>query len=143
MQFLIRYKSFEHNLIYLSVRHCMKKDQRIYNHINSEDWWWNIQDHLNENNTVISLFLASDKIMLTQYHEDKTVWLIYLIIKNLNNKYYKIISKFVLILIKFIFLAFNRENKDLKNELYHETLIIIIKYKCFFIFLNLNICWLV
>ena len=143
MQFLIKYKSFEHDLTYLSVRHCTEKDQRIYNHMSSEDWWWNIQDHLNENDTVISLLLASDKIMLTQHHEDKTVWSIYLIIKNLSNKYYKIILKSALILIEFILLVFNKKDRNLKNKLYYQVLIIIMKYRCFFIFLSLNICWLV
>ena len=37
VQFLIRYRSFEHDLTYVSVRHCIQKDQRIYNHMSSEN----------------------------------------------------------------------------------------------------------
>jgi hypothetical protein len=140
VQFLIGYKPFEHDLTYSPVRHRTEEGQRIYNHMSSGDWWWNIQDHLDEDATVVPLLLASDKTMLTQHHGDKAAWPIYLTIGNLSNECRRTASKPALILIGFIPLASNGEDRGLKGELYHQALAIIMERRCLSIFLSLNIC---
>ncbi len=51
-------------------------------HINI--WWWNTQALIFEDDTIVSILLATDKIMLTQYHKNKFAWFVYIIVDNLN-----------------------------------------------------------
>ncbi len=47
-------------------------------------WWWNTQALISEDDTIISVLLTTEKIMLTQHYEDKFAWSVYIIIDNLN-----------------------------------------------------------
>ncbi len=79
-----------------------------------------------EDDTIVSILLTTDKIMLTQHHEDKFAWSVYIIIDNLNQAIWWKQNKFNVILLKFISLT-KHVNEDLKRELYHCSLKIILK----------------
>ncbi len=85
-----------------------------------------MQALISEDDTIVSVLLTTDKIMLTQYHENKFTWFIYIIVDNLNQATQQKQNRFNVILLKFISLT-KHVNEDLKYKLYHCSLKIILK----------------
>ena len=86
VEFLIRHELFKNNLTYASVQTYSSKDKarHMYNELHTENWWWKIQKQLSHDITIISLLLETDKTLLIMLHDDQLMWLIYLIIENLD-----------------------------------------------------------
>ena len=106
------------------------KDKRIYREINTPDSWWTIQQALIDsgmkNATIITVLLATDRIMLTEHAEDKVQWLVYLNIRNLSYEIQKSWVKPRKMMVGFI-----RTHKVnlliVKTEIYYQIIGIIIK----------------
>ena len=94
IRFLIGHKPFAEALAYAPIRNyntddphnpsITKQDEGIYSEMHTADWWWETQEKLNDNATIIPLILASNKTMLTKLSGDRSVWPVYLTIGNLN-----------------------------------------------------------
>jgi Plavaka transposase len=122
IQFLIGYRPFEQHLSYAPIRQTSASGLRVYNEMHTADWWWRLQDELPEHATVVPLIIASDKTILTQHHGDKAAWPVYLTIGNLNHQIRRTPSLPAMILLGFIPLCRNGEDRVLKGELYHTAL---------------------
>ena len=86
IKFFIRHEFFKNNFIYVFVWAYVLKNQarHMYNEFHTENWWWEIQKQLSHDIIIILLFLEIDKTLLIMLHDNQSVWLIYLIIKNLD-----------------------------------------------------------
>ncbi len=62
----------------------LTNDVKIYTEMHTIDWWWKTQKQLFEHVTIISLFITTNKIVLTQHHDDLATWSMYLTIENLK-----------------------------------------------------------
>jgi hypothetical protein len=84
INFLIKHSSFASDLVYASIRQYIHNDVKIYTEMHTIDWWWKTQKQLFEHVTIISLFITTNKIVLTQHHDDLATWSMYLTIENLK-----------------------------------------------------------
>ncbi len=126
LKFLLRHRSFASNLKYASIKVYNVSENWMYMKLHIDIWWWNTQALISEDDTIVSVLLATDKIMLTQHHEDKFAWSVYIIIDNLNQATWWKQNRFNVILLKFIS-STKHANEDLKRKLYHRSLKIILK----------------
>ena len=94
VRFLIGHEPFADSLAYAPIRNystddpqnpvITDNDERIYSEMHTADWWWETQEKLDNNATIIPLILASDKTMLTKLSGDQSLWPVYLTIGNLD-----------------------------------------------------------
>ncbi len=126
LKFLLRHCSFASNLKYASIKVYNVSENQMYMKMHIDIWWWDTQVLISENDTIVSVLLATNKIMLTQHHENKFTWSVYIIIDNLNQATQWKQNKSSVILLKFIS-STKHANKDLKRKLYHHSLKIILK----------------
>jgi len=54
-------------MIFSPVRQYLSAGTKIYNKLNTADWWWETQKQLPLGATIVPIILASDKTQLTQY----------------------------------------------------------------------------
>ncbi len=71
LKFLLRHYSFASNLKYASIKVYNVNENWMYTKMHINIWWWDMQTLISENDTIVSVLLATDKIMLTQHHENK------------------------------------------------------------------------
>jgi len=71
LKFLLRHHSFVSNLKYASIKVYNVNENWMYTKMHIDIWWWNTQALISEDDTIVSVLLATDKIMLTQHHENK------------------------------------------------------------------------
>ncbi|GLB44066.1 putative zn-finger domain-containing protein [Lyophyllum shimeji] len=57
---------------------------RIYDEMNTGDWWWETQAKLPVGSTIAPLIISSDKTHLTQQRGDKSAWPVYLTLGNIS-----------------------------------------------------------
>ncbi len=81
IRFLFDHESFKSHFSYNFVRQYNDDDERIYNEMHIDDWWWKTQKKLSKQTTIISIFIAIEKIMLIQHHDDIFIWFVYMIIE--------------------------------------------------------------
>ena len=125
VEFLIRHELFKNNLIYASVQAYSLKDKakHMYNELHTENWWWKTQKQLSHDITIISLLLETDKTLLIMLHDDQSVWLIYLIIENLDTAIQHSQLKSNTVLLSFISISEKKkENFKLQSAIWHETM---------------------
>ncbi len=84
LKFLLRHHSFVSNLKYASIKVYNVSENQMYTKMHIDIWWWNTQALISEDDTIVSVLLATDKIMLTQHHKNKFTWSVYIIVDNLN-----------------------------------------------------------
>ncbi|KAG1842554.1 hypothetical protein F4604DRAFT_1884726 [Suillus subluteus] len=75
---------------------------RVYDKMWTDDWWWNMQEHLPPGAVVAPVILASDKTNLTRFQGDKAAWLIYLTIGNIKKDIRHQPSKHATVLIGYL-----------------------------------------
>ncbi len=126
LKFLLRHRSFASNLKYASIKVYNISENWMYMKMHIDIWWWDMQALISEDDTIVSVLLITDKIMLIQHHENKFAWSIYIIVDNLNQATWWKQNKSSVILLKFIS-STKHANEDLKRELYHRSLKIILK----------------
>jgi len=126
LKFLLRHHSFANNLKYASIKVYNVSENRMYTKMHINIWWWDMQALISEDDTIVSVLLATDKIMLTQHHENKFAWSVYIIVDNLNQATQQKQNRSSVILLKFISLT-KHANEDLKCKLYYYSLKIILK----------------
>ncbi|OCK73206.1 hypothetical protein K432DRAFT_313418, partial [Lepidopterella palustris CBS 459.81] len=68
------------------------------------------------------LLIVSDKALLTRIYGDKTVWPVYLLIRNLDNATYRQISRPSAILFSFLLIVPKGTSRDRKYLLYYRGL---------------------
>jgi hypothetical protein len=130
IRFLLGHGPFQQDLSYAPVRLFNGLKQRVYNEMHTADWWWDTQDTLPDDATIVPLLLASDKTVLTQHRGDKSAWPIYLTIGNLSNRVRRTPSKTALILLGFIPVTHNKEERYLRGDLYHQALSVMLEREC-------------
>jgi hypothetical protein len=84
IRFLLGHEPFESHLSYSFVRQYNDDDERIYSEMHTGDWWWETQEKLPEQATIVPVLIATDKTMLTQHHGDTSAWPVYMTIGNLR-----------------------------------------------------------
>ncbi len=84
LKFLLKHHSFASNLKYASIKVYNVSENQMYMKMHINIWWWDMQALISEDNTIVSVLLTTDKIMLTQHHKNKFTWSVYIIIDNLN-----------------------------------------------------------
>ncbi len=126
LKFLLRHHSFASNLKYASIKVYNVSENWMYMKMHINIWWWDMQALISEDDIIVSVLLTTDKIMLTQHHKNKFAWSVYIIVDNLNQTTQRKQNRFNVILLKFIS-STKHVNEDLKHELYHHSLKIILK----------------
>ncbi len=126
LKFLLKHCSFASNLKYASIKVYNINKNQMYMKMHINIWWWNTQALISEDDTIVSVLLTTDKIMLTQHHENKFAWFVYIIVDNLNWTTQWKQNKSSVILLKFIS-STKHVNEDLKRKLYYRSLKIILK----------------
>ena len=131
IEFLVEHRSFVKNLAYVSIRKyaiddlnnvdITKVDSRIWIEMHTTDWWWRTQTQLLDNVIVVSILLTTNKTLLTNLVENLSLWSIYLIIENLNEKTRRQRNRFCIILLNLIFIS-KESSRAIKFEIYHTTL---------------------
>ncbi len=71
LKFLLKHRSFASNLKYALIKVYNISENQMYMKMHINIWWWNTQALISEDDTIVSILLATDKIMLTQHHENK------------------------------------------------------------------------
>ena len=137
--FLIRYKPFRPNLVYISMRLYIDKEKQnqIYNKIYTETQWQDIQKTLLAGAIVVSILLISDKTILTYYKGDKSSWSIYITIGNLNKATRRSQQKPLKILLSFLLIIDESDNyRSRVNNLYifkcivyNKVIVVLLKRK--------------
>ncbi len=84
LKFLLKHCSFASNLKYASIKIYNVSENWMYTKMHIDIWWWDTQALISEDDTIVSVLLATDKIMLTQHHKNKFAWSVYIIVDNLN-----------------------------------------------------------
>jgi hypothetical protein len=135
IRFLIGNPAFEDDLTYAPVRQLNGDGGRVYSGMHTADWWWETQDKLPTDATIIPLLLASDKTVLTQHHGDKSAWPVYLTIGNLSNKIRRTPSQPSLILLGFIPVTQSGEERTLRGDIYHAAMSIMLAREYYINFL--------
>jgi hypothetical protein len=111
IRFLLDHKFFESHFSYNFVRQYNDDDERIFNEMHIDDWWWKTQKKFSKQTTIISIFIAIDKIMLTQHHDDISIWSVYMIIENLSWNIRRSQIRSSNVLLDFISIVNNSINK--------------------------------
>ena len=57
---------------------------QIYSEMNTEDWWWDTQDHILAGATIVPVICASDKTPMTNLLGDQHIWPPYLTIGDIR-----------------------------------------------------------
>ncbi len=126
LKFFLKHCSFASNLKYASIKVYNVNENWMYTKMYINIWWWNTQALISKDDTIVSVLLTTDKIMLIQHHESKFIWSVYIIIDNLNQATWWKQNKSSVILLEFIS-STKHANEDLKCKLYHRSLKIILK----------------
>jgi hypothetical protein len=58
---LLGHALFQADMAFLPVRQYSTTRLRIYNELNTAEWWWEAQQKLPEGATIVPIILASDK----------------------------------------------------------------------------------
>jgi hypothetical protein len=126
IRFLLDHKSFESHFSYSFVRQYNDDDERIFNEMHIDDWWWKTQKKFSKQTTIISILIAIDKIMLTQHHDDISIWSVYMIIENLSRNIRRFQTRSSSVLLDFISIVNSSINKII---IWHEVMSIMLKRK--------------
>jgi hypothetical protein len=127
IDFLLEHSFFVSNLVYVSIRQCNDENVKIYSKMQTTDWWWKIQKQLSENITIISLLIITNKIVFTQHHDDVTTWSMYLIIENLKIEVRRKQTRSSSLLLDFIFIVSFDSYDNIKTDVWHKTLSLMLK----------------
>jgi hypothetical protein len=148
IRFLIGHQPFAPNLAYAPVRifdnkkrtHPMKslsreeddgvdKSERIYNEMHTGDWWWEVQKTMPPGATIVPVILATDKTTLTQHHGDKSAWPVYVTIGNLDKATRRSQQRPSKLLLGWLPIPSKGLSREVKIEIYHWAMGIIMKRK--------------
>lgn len=115
-------------MVYSPVRAYNARNEREYTELHTGDWWWETQDKLPADSTIIPLLLASDKTQLTEHHGDVAAWPVYLTIGNLDIKTRLTPRRPSTLLLGFLPMMARKYNKQ-KRAMYHEVMGTILERK--------------
>jgi hypothetical protein len=73
IKFLLSHQSFIRDLFYAFIRQFNDNNERIYTKMHIEDWWWKTQKKIFEKTIIISFFITSNKTMLSQHQNNRTI----------------------------------------------------------------------
>ncbi len=92
------------------------------------EWWWKQQKKHPSQATIIPILILSDKTVMSFSHWDKTLWLVYIIIGNLDAKTQQSQKRPGTLFLGSIPIVHeqledaNNQDKDLKAKIYHMAL---------------------
>ena len=121
LTFLFEHQSFNNHLAYTSIHQYNENNDYIYIKMHISNWWWSTQKKLLSNATIILLFLATNKTVLTQHYKNLTAWSIYVTIENLNQKIQQKKTQSANVLLKLISII-KKNSNNLKIEIYYSAL---------------------
>jgi len=84
IQFLVAHLPFQEHLDSQPVRLADSESRRIFTEMNTGNWWWDTQDQLLAEATIVPVICASDKTHLTNFTGDQHARLLYLTIGNIR-----------------------------------------------------------
>jgi hypothetical protein len=84
IQFILAHLLFQVHFDFEPVRLADSEGRRIYNEMNTGDWWWDTQDQLPTGVTIVPVICASDKTHLNNFSGDQHAWPFYLKIGNIR-----------------------------------------------------------
>jgi len=84
IQFLLAHLPFQAHLDFEPVRLADSERRRIYSEMNTGDWWWDMQDQLPAEATIVPVNCASDMTHLTDFSGNQHAWLLYPTIGNIR-----------------------------------------------------------
>jgi len=128
LRFLLRHWSFEKDLVYALVHHYNANNCRVYSEMHMIDWWWETQEKLSDNVTIVSLLLTTDKTALTQHQNDLVAWSFYLIIENLSWCIRQAQFRSDMILQTFLLIV-DSDRDRIKSQVWHMILSTILERK--------------
>jgi hypothetical protein len=132
IRFLLGHIPFKENLVYSPMHVLNENEDRVYTEMHTGDWWWQTQNKLPDEATIVPLLVAVDKTTLTQHHGDLAAWPIYLTIGNLDHQTRRQQSRPSLILIGFLPIAADQQRAK-KSALYHYVMRLIFKRKLYWL----------
>jgi len=84
IQFLLAHHSLQAHLDFELERRADCESRRIYSQMNTGNWWWDTQDQLPAEATIVPVICASDKTHFTNFSGDQHAWPLYLTIINIG-----------------------------------------------------------
>ena len=99
--------------------------------MHTAEWWWETQDQLPDQATVVPLLIATDKTLLTQHHGDVSGWPVYLTIGNLDRKTRRSQKRPGQLLVGFLPVVPNTGD-GVKAKIWHLAMETILKRKLFY-----------
>ena len=116
--FVVGHTPFTPNMAYAPVRQRNSDGGLIFSEMHTANWWWETQDQLPPNFTIIPIILATDKTHLSQTHGDQQAWPVYITIGNLDRKTRRAPRRPGLLLLGLIPIV----HKAAKAEVYHYSM---------------------
>jgi hypothetical protein len=123
VRFLLGFPAFRDEMTYAPVHLHTPEGNRVYSELHTADWWWETQQKLPPNATVVPIMLSSDKTMLSQHRGDVSVWPVYLTIGNLSStaRRKQTVPGAILLGLIPVTKAIN-QSPELKAEIYHRSM---------------------
>ncbi len=136
VEFLMGHLGFQYNQIYEPCHIYNQNEYRVYNKMHTRDWQWKQQIEHPPGATIIPILLLSDKTVMSLSHGDQTLWLVYIIIRNIDAKTQRSQTRPNTLLLGSISIVHkwledgNNKDKDLKTKIYHLALKTMLQCKC-------------
>ena len=113
-------------MIFLPVRQYLSAGTRIYDKLNTADWWWETQKQLLLSITIVPIILASNKTQLTQHISGKKAWPLYILIENIKLHIQQFVNQPALLLLAYLLIhIFN--NQIMQLAVQYKTFVAILK----------------
>jgi hypothetical protein len=139
LEFLLGFEPFANGLFWAPERRyrgSKTEGSRLYNEMHTAEWWWETQAKLPHGATVVPVILGSDKTQLTHFHGDVSAWPVYVTIGNLSREIRRAQAVPSILLLGFIPVVkkvtrntFQKEARDMKAKIYHESMRLMLKRK--------------
>jgi DNA polymerase IIIc chi subunit len=130
IELLIGHPPFKDSLVYEPVRVIDTNNERVYNEMHTGEWWWETQNRLPADATIIPLLLSTDKTQLTYHHGDRAAWPVYITIGNLDRRTRRQQTRPGTLLLGFLPITKMGE-EDIKAEVYHTAMATILQREVF------------
>jgi hypothetical protein len=99
---LLGHAPFQADMAFSPVRQYSTTGLRIYDELNTAEWWWEAQQKLPEGATIVPIILASDKTQLTGHGGGKKVWPLYISIGNIKLRVRRAVNRPALLLLAYL-----------------------------------------
>ncbi len=129
LRFLIGYRPFENDLVYILVRYFNTNESRIYSEMYTTDAWQDQQNKLPPGVTIILIIFGLDKTILTNHGVDKSVWPVHFTIGNIVALERRKVLRLASLVLRLILIIKDGGLED-KAKVYYKALATILKRRC-------------